>query len=297
MANIIKYPDTDYLIERYRSGIGCNQIGRECGIDGQNIRKRLIQAGVTMRSAAEAKRAHFPQFDIQRLVSRYNDGDSINSIAKEHGVTRAVIVKLLCCRVRFRTQSEQERIKWSRMTADQRVRQVASAHSASAIKLKGRKPSLAAMLAKSRMWQDTRRMSAMEMAVSAHLTSIGIAHTPQISIGAYNLDFALDGLPVAVEVMRGTFGKKRRAKTKQRMQSLLDAGWGIVFVYLSQRASNDFSVMDKHLVGICDLARRDKSAIRKCWVIRCNPKPSTGLRNDLDGLPVVECTGSSVYDA
>lgn len=289
MPRILKDSDLHDLIRLYQAGASTKELGLKFGIKSNSVHARLKKAGVTTRSSAEVKAAHLPPIDVSGLVTRYQEGASVNALAKAFGVSRSVIsLRLLTAGVKLRDQSESEQLKWSLMDPIQRAAQTAAAHKASAIKFRGVKPSAGAMIAKSAMWERTKFMTKSEATVSAILKDIGIPHTPQKVVGTYNIDLAVDELPIAVEVCWSHPGATYGPKLRRKIEHLLDRGWLVVFIWMLSGNTLNLGRINEHMPAWLDRARRDKSVFGRYGVIRCDRKTGPILREYLDGLPMVE---------
>jgi transposase len=291
MTTKLKPNDLHNIIKEYRSGGLIDDLAAKYGVSRGTIYIRLVKAGVEMRTRSETTRVKAGcSIGYDEILNAYNGGESINSISNRTGISRPAITRAVTrLRGTLRTQSEQEVIKWRGMTAEQRSAQVAPAHAAAKVAMIGFRPSESVYLAGARERAKSKRMTRYEVWICDYLISLGLEVIPQKQVGPYNVDFAINGFPVAVEVMRGVGGRKHRPRIQKRMEHLFSGGWAVVFIYLSQCAANDLSRIDKHLVPIVDQARRGEPIAGKCWVIRCNPNPGSALCADLDGIPIIEC--------
>lgn len=63
------------------------------------------------------------------IIKYYLEGQSENSLAKQHNVSRAVVTRILKeSNIKRRGRSEAELLKWSQMTPEKRKHQVEAAH-------------------------------------------------------------------------------------------------------------------------------------------------------------------------
>lgn len=289
MPRILEPSDINNIISEYQAGASTRELGRKYGVQPQSLLIRLKNAGVSTRSIADAKRLHHPPIDIPALLADYQQGESINALAKRFGISRRSIEsRLLSNGIQLRTQSDAERLKWSKMNPDARERQVAKAHAASKVKFKGIPPSYATLVGKSEMWQRTGRMTRSEASVSAILTDLGIPHTPQYVVGTYNIDLAVNEMPIAVEVASSGIGKTYGPKLRRKLEHLFSRGWLVLFIYALSGNRNDLTRINQNLPSWLDRARRDKSIFGRYGVIRCDSKDGPIFRRYLDGLPFVE---------
>lgn len=294
MPRILKDADLPDLIRRYGEGVPLRTLAEEAGVQAQSLRVRLQKAGVRMRTLAASKRLHFPPVDAAALAVDYCQGESVNALAKRLGISRTAVGRLLSPYVQLRGQSEAERTKWRRMDAPARARQTAAAHLAASALFAGKPPSLASMEGKSRAWQAAPRFTVWESAVYGMLQGLGIPCIPQYTVGTYNLDFAVAGLPVAVEVITSYVSPAYGPKLRHKVESLLH-GWHIVFVVA--RCPGHIAGIRAALPAWLDRARRDKAMVGHYGVIHSQPQRATGLERYLHGLPLVLSPHGSVDDA
>lgn len=284
MTRILKDADIPNLVRRYAEGAPVAALAEECGVQAQSLRVRLKKAGVRMRTLAASKRLHFPPIDLATLAADYCQGASVNALAKRLGISRAAVGRLLSPHVKLRGQSEAERTKWAGMDGPARAKQTTAANAAAALLLAGRPPSLASMQGKSRAWQAAPRFTPWESAVYGVLTGLDIPCVPQYTVGTYNVDFAVAGLPVAVEVITSYVSPAYGPKLRRKVESLLH-GWHIVFVVA--RCPEHIAGVRAALPAWLDRARRDKTMVGHYGVIHSQPQRATGLERYLHGLPLV----------
>lgn len=294
MPRILKDADLPDLIRRYLEGAPVPALAEEAGIQAQSLRVRFQKAGVRMRTLAASKGLHLPPIDAAALAVDYCQGESVNALAKRLGVSRTVINRRLAPLVKLRGQSEAERTKWASMDGPTRARQTAAANAAAAIAFAGKPPSLASMHGKSRAWQTAPRFPPWESAVYGVLMGLGIPCVPQYAVGTYNLDFAITGLPVAVEVITSYVSPAYGPKLRRKVESLLH-GWHVVFVVA--RCLDHVAGIRAALPAWLDRARRDKAMVGHYGVIHGQPQHATGLERYLHGLPLVGSPHGPVNDA
>lgn len=175
-----------------------------------------------------------PALNVADLVSRYTAGESEKQLASALGVSRSAIrSRLVAAGVLIRTRSEAELVKWSRMIGTERNRQVAAAHTAR----RGQKDSLEVQMKRAATWEaKMSHRGPAEIALTDSLAAGGVELTPQKAVGPYNLDLALSGSPVAVEVECGNvFRGRSLPKTMRRLRYIVDAGWRVLIVYTKNR--------------------------------------------------------------
>ncbi len=269
----MKPPNVNDLIRRYQAGASLAELGRECGVKADTVRAWLARRGVAFRTKAEAiglaKRNECPP----GLIERYLAGESLKALADAYGLARGGIHRsgpakgkpfglarlLIESGVALRGRSDAERLKWSRMTDAQRARQGRAAHRA--------------------------RCSPDEIALVLALNELGVCVKHQAEVGPYNLDLALHGLPVAVELQyRWPLKTGAAPAYRQRFKDILDRGYLLLYVAGPLTAP---AAVAEEVVALAKYARRRKPRRGGHRVIGGNGKPCPGPCPELDGLPVV----------
>lgn len=276
-------PNLDDLIRRYQAGESAAKLGRELGVKGDTVATWLRKAGVKMRGTAEANRIAFLPADATAdLIRRYTAGESEKKLSDSLGISRsAVRSRLKAAGVPVRSHSDAERLKWSGMGRAARKRQVAAAHTAR----RGQKDSIEVQMRRAATWQaKMSHRGPGEVALAAALTSIGVRVTPQKAVGPYNLDLAMDELPVAVEVECGNVFKPLRIpKTLKRLKYIVDQGWRVLIVFTKNRPLTFPAVVQQSL-AFREVAGRDEPALGQYGVVDGDGKPVSIPGCDFHGL-------------
>ena len=171
--------------------------------------------------------------NINELIQRYQSGESILKLSGDLGISRGAITNALKRQgIHLRTQSESEKLKWSKMTPEQRVNQISAYHDA----IRGGKRGSTDLNARAISRQRTcSQQSATERIIVKGLKLAGIELTPQLAVGKYNLDIAIQEPPVAVEII-GHNGRKWTSIDsryhRQRIPYLLDEGWHVLMIII-----------------------------------------------------------------
>ena len=86
--------DTASIIERYNDGVGLRKLGIACHCDPERVREVLVAAGVVIRAVGSNGSSPAP-LDIASIIERYNDGESVStlatSIGRGYAATRAAL--------------------------------------------------------------------------------------------------------------------------------------------------------------------------------------------------------------
>lgn len=214
----------------------------------------------------------FEPVDREDLVRRYLAGESVNALAKAAGVSRPAIERqLVRAGVQMRTQSEAEAIKWSRMSAEQRARQVGPAHAATLGVPKDDAWKEAVARGQER---SVTRVGRYEAEIRDALVARGLAVRQQAAVGTRNVDLAVDHGRLAVEIIGCQtpvrLGPAFAAKTK----SLLDADWSVLWIY-SPKVPPDFEAVAQYAVTWLEALRGDEAPRRQYRVIGGDAKAAT----------------------
>lgn len=121
-------------VELYTTGKSLREISEVLGFNENTISKHFKNRGFKTRKTSEGRQApnKINNLPESQICQDYQKGESENSISKTYGVSRNVIRRILLKHnIQARNQSESEKVKWSRMSSEQRENQVRSAHQAS----------------------------------------------------------------------------------------------------------------------------------------------------------------------
>ena len=262
--------------------------------------KELILKGVTMKVACEtigfnqstvkiefkkigfdyfSKPKVYNQIDLPKdeLLAKYKRGESINSIAKFFNVSRGVINRnLIEYGVTPRTQSESEKLKWSKMSEKARINQVAKAHIAS----KGRVRTESEMIASAK----TREMSPNkihigdgEIELFELLNNRGINAIHQKAVGRYNVDITIGNVAVELTICRSRFTAHNSSFNK-RVKYLLERGFKTICIVFD---SVDTIIRDAdNIIGNLQILSEYPPSFSHYWVIRSRLNNTTVVHSD-----------------
>jgi len=228
--------------------------------------------------------------DVHYIVQEYLSGKSEKRLADELGVNRWTIrQRLLGASVKPRNRRAAEFLKWSQMSPEGRNAQVAAAHDAT----RGSKQSAEHLLRRAARKQIAGRFDSVhELAVASMLYERGIDGVPQQAIGKYNCDLGIR--PVAVEVFGGNWHttSKRGRQRRSAIRYMLNAGWNVYIVLISQRHPIR-DVMADDLVAYIQTARRNPPSISEYRMVRSDGKCLvSGSANDDEISLVISSTNS-----
>ncbi len=244
----------DYFIREYEGGRSMQSIADEYGVPLYSVHTALHFLSAKVRKDYSSRimppRVHV---DEMLLVSMYESGMSINALAKHFNVARtAIIPRLNRLGVILRSRSDQEHIKWDRMTSEQRQNQYSQAHNAA----RGRVVTTATKTKHALTVQKKRlHISDTEHALREMLHARGIDSTPQKAVGPYNIDLAVP--PVAIEIWGGRWhwSGRHHARCEQRLRYLMENGWHVLILpIIPPRWLLEDSVVDFVVAQIQDMA-------------------------------------------
>lgn len=250
--------DINDLIQRYRSGMTTKDLASQLGVKIHRISKALRSAGILLRgdSIRGASR--------EEIVKLYMSGESVNALAKRFlCARRSIELRLRAARVELRSASEAEKIKWARMTNDERRRQVEAAHTAARIPSPFQVMCQRAYLRQ----QSVPSVSYLEDFFNELLTARGVRMQRQMAVGPYNADFAT--YPVAVEIFGGNwhFSGNHAARLEKRVGYFFDRGWHILALWHINRKPITADTAD-YVIAYMNELRRDPSRRPEYRVIR-----------------------------
>lgn len=201
--------------------------------------------------------------NIDDFLQRYIEGESENALAKELNISRCAFrTQLLNAGIKPRTQSESEAIKWKRMTASQREKQVAAAHNAA----RGREVPFdeLCMRAKKREGNLAYNVSHNELILGNWLKEIGIPVIHNFAVGPYNCDIGTGS--IIVEVWGGHWHPK--PIDTERTKYILDSGYSVLIIDVDKRNFPITRAVTEYVVSLNNIARTDPASIRQYWMIR-----------------------------
>lgn len=276
LANTKVIPSLESLIERYQAGEPLTKLGAEVGVKGESLARHFRNAGVTLRTSLEARRARAKVIPTE-VIERYKAGESLFVLAKEFGIARGrsgnkptgLTRILIEAGVSLRGRSESQRNKWAKIQDPCRRRsQVEAALTARAI----------------RHEQEQWKVAPTELCLAGALEALGIAFSPQKAVGTYNLDIALDEFPISIEVERGTaFSPCYYRSLFRRTEYLLNRGWAVLFV-ITGEFPLDVTPVTQKVVALLDDARSDKAIVGKYGVIDRHGERVSSPRYQFDTL-------------
>jgi len=293
------------LIQLYEAGKTIEQIADHFSSCEQTVGRRLKEAGVPLRSTGVSvatrnrlKRAlRLPEAEVRKL---YSEGMSVLAMAKHFGVSRpAVRKRLQDLGLELRSGSEANSLRMAKLAPKQRKALVSKANEAA----RGRVRSEAELIkaAESRFQRFAAEGtfdSPYQRDLVEALAERGVELVVELPVGPYNIDIAITGSSVAVELHGGgwhRYGTHWESR-KKRIEYLLSRGWALIEIWRCDYRNaagfwNAAGLADK-LVFLSDGYSRNPSAACKHWMLRGDGEFTTGLRSDGHDVPAVNSTSS-----
>ena len=275
MATKLTQLDINNIIEKhFIDHLSVGNIAKQYGVANRTI-TNILEAGG--RTALNFKGWHYDVFTLKCCIALYAHGVGLRGISERLGVGIGKLRnELIKQGVHIRTQSEQELIKWSIMSKEQRLEQVKKAHSASVGRVNS--DETLRKIAQAR----AKRSSVYEKQIEDIFVDAGIAFEPQFPIDKYNIDFLVGN--IAMEVFGGGWHShgKHFARFGVRSEKIFDSGYGLVIIQIRdrQRFSASFG---GNLVKFINQLRFDESSAGKYWVIWGDFKAiTTGSRENVE---------------
>lgn len=244
-----RFRDPSHVIELYKSGLTCKKIASQLGVKDVTVSNALKRAGILVKRQP-FKIDYLPEQEITDLYTSGNVSEF--ALSKRYGVDRSTIHKIILAHgITPRTQSETERIKWARMSPEQRVAQVAAAHQATLgrkhTEEERHKMALAQFISK-------KHTSPIEQELIKLINDRGISCEGQFPVGRYNLDIAIHIPPIAVEIFGGGWHGygHHKAIFLERTEYLLNNGWSVLVIWINTKRHPLRTAVCDHIIAFMD---------------------------------------------
>jgi hypothetical protein len=315
----MKPSDLDDPIRDYLAGASLKELVGKYRVSFYRLTAELGRRGIKRRSVSEATSLAVGRRNVDALVAEYLAGVSIRELARKHRTCRKGLVEEFLKRgVKMRGASERMRLVmdspktrqaiseatgaamrteesrrsmsestksvWAGMDAEARKAQTAAAHDA----VRGKPKSMDLLMrSAATRYQRMLGVSPREIVLHEAIRGLGYRISPQLAVGPYNLDLALEECGVSVEVERETGrllrGKNRPGDMLERTEYLCRNGWSVLFVI---HYGHGFVIPDivQKILAFLELAGRDKPFHGQYGVVRRDGKPTASGRSYFDGL-------------
>lgn len=250
--------DADDLIRAYLTGISVKDAASQCGIGYSRAFDILKQAGFSTKR-------RLVDVDKAAVIAMFQSGIGAKGVAEAFGVSRCVINRVLKeFGIPLRDRSQQQFARMARSTPEEIKALVAKANEAA----RGRTVSRQTLEQAAQTREATKHIatSDYEFQMQEMLQARGIETVHQKAIGMYNCDLA--AFPVAVEIAGGQWHwhGSHLARTDKRFRELMNSGWHVLMVAVTQSFPLTDAVAD-YVAAYIQKARSNPSAAREYRVI------------------------------
>ena len=242
------------------------------------------------------------ELDLNDLARRYHAGESVLSISKSFGVNRQTVnLRLNQLGLEVRNGSTANTIRMSRLTKEERLSLASAAHDAVRGSVKSSEQ--LANMAKGREACHTVT-SEYERTIASWLASLGLVVTPQLAVGPYNVDIAINESRIAVEVFGGNWHASGRhaARYRARVEYLMSENWLPVIIWVVRSTTTKLPQLSEACADyVHTLHQRrclDKTKPSQEHVIRgdCKAGPTTRYNPDNGAIVLGFNTGNQTRD-
>ena len=273
MPFILKQTDIDNIIKLYTVNLlPVKEIAKIIGIGQKRASNIIKDNGITIR-----KGLIISENRIKEIIALYKHGIGARSVGDKFGIAPSTVNRLLKENdIHIRNASEQETIKWSLKTPEQRAHQVRACHKSTI----GRTVTIEEKFKRAKSKEGkVHSKSIYESTVRDILIDNGIDFTIAKAVGIYNVDFVIGN--IAVEVFGGhwSYSDKRRVdRYINRTKELAELGYHCIFVMCNhQRPINADYII--HNINIFRRFPSSPCQYRMIWGDFNNP---TGLCSELN---------------
>lgn len=223
--------------------------------------------------------------DVNDLLRLYRAGYSVKKLAEHFNIARSgIVLRLQESGIIQRGRSESMVLRMSQTSPEERARLASAAHAA----VRGVRRSEEEMIARAKANESRKTGSRTEEICLEMLTARGLVCTPQKAIGRYNIDIAVEGPSIAVDIFGGNWHAYGRhaARYLQRVEYILDQGWFPVVIWVTGSAPLERGAID-YVVALAEQIGRGESVRREDQMILGNGEPTTAGKNKFYGRTVV----------
>lgn len=279
------FNNPDDVIRLHQAGMTVNKIADTLGISTALVYK--------IRTAYGIRTSRKIDLPIDDIISEFNAGTSIKTLAAKHSISRDVLIRRFNeLGITTRSISESMYIRMANTDAKGRSELTAKAHET----VRNKSAEYFKALQTKGAFTKAKTMSKvgfMEGYVSGRLLNAGFKPIGQLPVGTYNIDIAC-GL-VAVEIHNRTDHPHSPECTRKRIITLLKSGWFVLYVKLNRQLTFNEVAMNK-IVKACQLARLDPTPEREYWMIRSTGELFAAGRLNGDDLTLIPTSESLLND-
>lgn len=265
----------DNFIELVRCGMSTTDTCSVVGISTTVGRRAVKKFGIKTPESIERERIDKLG---EQMVTMYQNGESENAVAKHFSISRNVVRRQL---ERFgvepRTQSEAESLKWSKMTEEQRQRQVKAAHKVNKGIIRSDESKIKLAKARERIKYDFL-IGPGETELVQLLNDRGIDCVHQKAIKFYNVDIAVGNIAVELTKDRTRYSAFNPKEIK-RAKNLLECGFHTLAIQFDIEETL-IHCADDIITTINEMSSLEPY-VSEYWVISCTRQNSTVVKNEL----------------
>lgn len=275
MARKIDSSIIDDAARIVRDGNTIKFAAEQVGVSYPVLCSKLKNMGVKSCKRSGNNRIDIP---VDEIKSMYESGESENAISKHLGISRAVIRKgIIRAGITPRTQSEAEKLKWSKMSNEARSNQVKYAHDACRGKPRSFSAKCALASARQKIKYDFL-IGLGEIEFSELLSDRGFDFIAQKAVDTYNVDFAIGNIAVELTADMGRY-RRNNIKENDRVKYLTKRGYSVLAIELdSVRTLVNCS---DYIISTINEMRSLKPIDSQYRVIRCRLKDYTIVKDKL----------------
>ena len=225
--------------------------------------------------------------NINNIIKRYQSGISFNQLSNESGITRITLQRRFkSLGIQMRSQSESETLKWSKMSKQQRKRQVQKAHQSS----KGRFVSTSEKFKRAKScYENALRIGGLELEIIEILNNRGYKAISQLNFGIYNIDISVHGFPICIEIQSNNHNLLRQPKLLKRIKYILNRKQFLLYIIIDQSKNRIcVDLITNNIITYLNILSADKTLLGKYSMIGRDGEAFPSSRYDFNDFPRIE---------
>ena len=280
MANINVYD----LHRRHLAGESLSAIARAVGVKKcDTVKNWFVKLGLATRGSDDLS----GKLDVysKKIITMFNDGNSVKKIAEEFMVARNVIVRVLKKNnIAPRNRSESMFLRMAQASPEERKEFARKANAAA----KGRKCSIEERCKRAKTREDIKYAYRGEILAAEMFNKAGIDTVLQKACGPYNIDIFITKYSIAVEIFGGRWhcSGRHAERFRKRFDYIINSKIIPVVVWVVKDFPFDQSAVEK-IIAIGEESRHNESVWRAEHVLRGDGQACTIGKGQLDYLPGV----------
>lgn len=275
--------DIDYFHKLHLAGKTLTQIASMTGYKSDySVYRRFKNAGLEI---IPNKRTNYIRLDDDKIIINFNNGVSVNQLAKKFRVSRTTIVKRLNDHgIQARGRSESMVQRMENASPEERKKLTAKANETT----RGRTIGFQELCNRAIGVEKACKIYRSELLASKVFNKLGIYPLFQKAIGPYNVDLFIEKDAIAVEIYGGGWHATGKASIlfRKRFDYLLNAGILPCIVWVDKNFPLEVSVCKKIII-LGKKSRHNKSIRSHEHVFRGDGQPTTCGSKNLNYRPGV----------